>query len=159
MISRQGCGSMLLFIGILLGMILIILLIAPMIAHYIYKILFQHRAVKEKDLKYFTPEELDLKKESFTFLSGKNELKGYYYYVPNISYQAIVIFAHGMGGGHLAYIKEIQYFARNGFLVIGYDNTGHGESMGEKMEGFSQGICDLNALITKVSQEKDYHIT
>lgn len=147
---------MFIIFAIIAFIFIIVLVISPFMANFIYKKIFNHRNEKEKYLKYFTPEELELTKEAIEFVSDKKQIiKGYIYCMNKETYKGVVVFSHGMGGPHLAYIKEIQFFAKLGFLVIGYDNTGHGESQGHMIYGFQQGIIDLNYLLDYLKTRKD----
>jgi pimeloyl-ACP methyl ester carboxylesterase len=78
---------------------------------------------------------------------------GYIYSYENPIKDRIIVFDHGFGGGHLAYIKEIEMLCRHGYLVFAYDHTGCMESGGETPNGFSQSLCDLNDCITTVKND------
>ena len=60
-----------------------------------------------------------------------------------------------MGGGHLSYTTEINTFAKAGFIVIGYDNTGTCTSEGKSLKGFFQSVIDLKHAINFVKQNDD----
>lgn len=97
---------------------------------------------------YFSHKDFsDLKFENYVFQSSKGyALKGKIYYYDNYKPNHLVIFDHGMGGGHLSYFKEIELLARNGFKVLSYDHSGCMESGGQSTGGFCQSLCDLNDL-------------
>lgn len=48
-----------------------------------------------------------------------------------------------MGGGHLSYTTEIDFFAKRGYLVLAYDQTGTMASDGKALRGMGQGFRDL----------------
>ena len=77
-------------------------------------------------LKYFTHEDFDdLDAEPVSFPSDKGQLlRGAVYTCRNVDPTALVIFAHGMGGGHLSYTTNIRTITKAGFAVLAYDNTG-----------------------------------
>ena len=88
-------------------------------------------------------------KEAFAFPSSLGHtLQGYFYHYADPIPGRIVVFDHGFGGGHLAYMKEIEKLCRRGFLVFSYDHTGCMESGGADPRGLSQSLCDLNDCLT-----------
>ena len=108
--------------------------------------------------KYFDYTDFEgLEKEEFSFKTkAGNTLYGCFYSYPDANRERLVIFEHGMGGGHLSYMKEIEYLAKNGFLVLSYDHTGCMRSEGEGCNGFSQSLSDLDACIEAVVKEGRY---
>ena len=82
-----------------------------------------------------------------------HDLKGYFYYYPNPVPSRLVVFDHGMGNGHRAYLREIECLAKAGFLVYSYDHTGCMESGGESTNGFAQSLKDLDDCITALKKE------
>ena len=88
-------------------------------------------------------------------------LKGYFYYYDNPKKSKLIVFEHGMFGGHRSYMREIEVLARNGFLVYAYDHTGCMESGGEGTGGFAQSLRDSNEVISelkRVDELKGYDI-
>ena len=60
-----------------------------------------------------------LKSEPYRFASSLgHELKGYFYYYDGCREDRLIVFDHGMGGGHAAYMKEIELLAKKGYLVF-----------------------------------------
>lgn len=111
---------------------------------------------------YFSDHDFkNIKKEKYNFKSSKNHLlNGYLYYYENYKPNTLVVFDHGMGGGHLSYFKEIELLARHGYLVLAYDHTGCMESGGKNTSGFAQSLCDLNDCIISLKNNerfKDYN--
>ena len=98
---------------------------------------------------YFSPSDfpgLNAEPYSFTASAG-HTLKGYFYSYDEPNPHRIIVFDHGMGAGHRAYMKEIELIARHGYKVFSYDHTGCFESGGEHTNGFLQSLCDLNDCI------------
>lgn len=94
-----------------------------------------------------------LKKEEYSFKgSAGQRLQGYFYYYDAPVTDRIVVFDHGLGGGHRAYLKEIERLAKHGYPVFAYDHTGCMESEGENTNGLSQSLNDLNACITELKR-------
>ena len=56
----------------------------------------------------------------------------------------LVVFDHGMGAGHRAYLREIEELCRHGYLVLAYDHTGCVESGGAGMRGLCSSLSDLD---------------
>ena len=96
--------------------------------------------------EYFSPEDfpgLFCRELPFPSRLG-HTLAGYLY-----SYQIpregrLIVFDHGFGGGHRAYMKEIELLCRHGFLVFAYDHTGCMASGGAGTRGMSGSITDLD---------------
>ncbi|MEG1583455.1 MAG: alpha/beta hydrolase [Anaerovorax sp.] len=66
------------------------------------------------------------------------------------TYKGIIIMCHACGRGHDSYMQEIEYFARSGYLIMGYDNTGMNRSDGETLVGISQSPIDLHYAMSYV---------
>ena len=98
---------------------------------------------------YFSADDFEgLSAESFSFKSNEGaELKGYFYSYEGYDVSRLVVFDHGYGGGHRAYMKEIEILCRQGFRVFSYDHTGCMESAGDSTRGFAQSLSDLDACI------------
>jgi pimeloyl-ACP methyl ester carboxylesterase len=95
-----------------------------------------------------------LSREEFRFKTKKNHiLKGYFYSYPDPKPNRLIVFDHGMGVGHRAYMKEIEMLAREGYLVYAYDHTGCTESEGEHIMGLSGSLADLDACIIAMKEK------
>lgn len=125
----------------------VILAMIPLpITMYLYNLGFKDRVDNSSNyydyIKTIYP---DFIKEETSFVSNKKQvLHGAFYRYPKTQYKALLVLPHGMGGGHDSYIAEIEYFARAGYLVFSYDNTGTNASEGEKLIGLQQGPIDLD---------------
>lgn len=84
---------------------------------------------------------------SFKGNKGQRLIGGFYYRGAKRS-DKIVVFDHGMGCGHAAYMQEINLLTENGYTVFSYDHTGTGSSDGEHIGGFSQSLADLDQAMT-----------
>lgn len=105
-------------------------------------------------LYYFSPKDFpELKYESFNIQGDKGLLKGFFYYIDQFNADKFIIFDHGIGAGHFAYLKEIMYLAKNGYTVYSYDHTGCVDSEGPGITGFGQGVCDLDHVITALKKD------
>lgn len=108
--------------------------------------------------RYFSAKDFEgLQTEPFSFKGNNGQLlKGSFYYYDNYCENRIIIFDHGMGGGHLSYMKEIEKLASNGFKVFSYDHTGCMESEGESCVGFSQSLSDLDCCLKALKSDDRY---
>ena len=107
-------------------------------------------------LFYFGPEHFPgLQTRDFSFPSHKgHELKGCFYFYDNPIPGKLVVFDHGMGNGHRAYMREIETLCRAGFLVYSYDHTGCMASGGEHIGGFAQSLADLDDCIRTLKRHR-----
>lgn len=105
---------------------------------------------------YFTPQDFPgLQSFPYSFRATAGHLlKGYFYCYENPIPGRVVVFDHGMGNGHRAYMREIECLAKAGFLVFSYDHTGCMESGGENTCGFAQSLNDLDACMTALEAEQ-----
>lgn len=109
-------------------------------------------------VSYFSAKDFDsLHKDPYLFnATAGHRLQGYFYYYDNPNKDRIVIFDHGMGAGHRAYMREIAMLARHGYLVFAYDHTGCVESEGESTNGFAQSLSDLDACLKALKADEAY---
>ncbi|MBR5502293.1 MAG: alpha/beta fold hydrolase [Oscillospiraceae bacterium] len=106
--------------------------------------------------RYFTAADFEgLIAEPYSFVTPKgNRLNGFFYRYGTPRADRLVVFDHGMGPGHLAYTREIERIAREGYLVFSYDHTGCAASEGEHVGGFAQSLADLDACLTALGSEQ-----
>ena len=97
------------------------------------------------NLRYFDEKDFNISAEPISFHSGKWLLRGKKYFVEGLVPKAIVVFFHGAGAGHSAYMLEIAALAKQGFLVYSYDNTGCMTSEGNSIQSFAQPLLDQKA--------------
>lgn len=106
-------------------------------------------------LFYFAPEDFPgLKVRPYSFGAGAgHDLKGFFYYYDDPISDRLVVFDHGLGNGHRAYMVEIERLARAGFLVYSYDHTGCMASGGPDTQGFAQSLNDLDRCLQALKLE------
>lgn len=98
-----------------------------------------------------------LESEVYAFRSSLGHtLQGYLYSYENPTEGRLIVFDHGFGGGHRAYMKEIEKLCAHGYLVFAYDHTGCMESGGATPNGLAQSLCDLNDCITTIKADKRF---
>lgn len=88
-----------------------------------------------------------------TFQSEGTELQAYIYGIRNT--KGLVVISHGIGGGAESYIKEATYFARKGYRVFTFDNTGCYGSAGDSINGLSQSVIDLDAALDYIKSDPE----
>lgn len=121
----------------------------------IYRGMMHSRCDDTETVFYFSPSDfpgLNFKPYSFVSSLGDN-LKGYIYWYENAMPGKLVVFDHGFGGGHRAYMKEIEKLAKHGYVVYSYDHTGCMESEGESPRGLAQSLADLNDCISAIKSD------
>lgn len=109
-------------------------------------------------LFYFSKEDfpgLCCDEHSFTGDKGQR-LSAYLYYKGEPRTDRIIVFDHGMGNGHVAYMQEINVLCDGGYTVFTYDHTGTRCSEGEHIGGFSQSLSDLDKAIKYVKAMPEY---
>lgn len=103
-----------------------------------------------------------MNKEEFTFLSAdkKTNIHAVKWIPDDGNYKAILQITHGMVEFIERYEKFATYLTENGFLVVGHDHLGHGESVTTKDdwgyigEGTSDWMVeDMNTLRTTIQGE------
>lgn len=93
-----------------------------------------------------------LERTRYTFPSDRGQLLTGYLYTAGADPRGIIIIAGGYGAGHSNYIQCADYFAKHGYAVFAFDNTGCDESGGDSMIGMPQGVIDLEYAISFVEQ-------
>lgn len=143
----------------ILYIIIIILLILLLISKLVFNIAFGKRCEGNSKLKYYTAndfEELRIARPIEIKSNKGQTLRGNIYINKNTKeYKGLIVFVHGMGGGHLSYTTEINTLAKAGFIVIGYDNTGTCSSEGKKLKGFFQSVIDLDYVLNFIEKDKE----
>ncbi len=126
-----------------------------------YKNMMYTRCDDTETVFYFSADDFPgLHKTAYPFSSSAGHtLQGYlYHYDRPVNGQSVngrlVVFDHGFGGGHRAYMKEIELLCRHGYRVFAYDHTGCMESGGASPNGLAQSLCDLNDCLGAIKKDK-----
>jgi pimeloyl-ACP methyl ester carboxylesterase len=95
---------------------------------------------------YFSHKDFEgFEREEYAFNSSMGHtLQGYLYYYKDFNEDRLIVFDHGLGNGHRAYMREIEKLCSHGYRVFAYDHTGCMESEGAGAGGFAQSLCDLD---------------
>jgi pimeloyl-ACP methyl ester carboxylesterase len=120
-----------------------------------YKGMMHTRCDDTETVFYFSPEDFPgLQAEPHSFkASAGHTLQGYFYQYENPVSGRLIVFDHGFGGGHRAYMTEIEKLCAHGYRVFAYDHTGCMASGGTTPNGLSQSLCDLNDCISMLKAE------
>ena len=123
---------------------------------------YKKQIVKRYDddgiFKYFTHEDFPgLLAEPIAFSSPQGiEMKGNVYSYPGADAETLVVFAHGIGGGHRSYMREIETICKHGYRCVGYDNVGCFASGGKNIRGLTESVNDLNACLSWLRAQEKY---
>ena len=123
-----------------------------------YKGMMHTRCDENGTAFYFSAADFaGLHQDPYCFTSSAGHcLKGYLYFYDAPVAGRLIVFDHGFGGGHRAYMKEIETLCKHGYRVLAYDHTGCMESGGETPNGMAQSLCDLNDCITAVKADERF---
>ena len=121
-----------------------------------YKKQFVCRYDKEVGIPYYSFSDFKgLKQETYSFVNSINiEIKYFFYYYDNYRTDKIVLFLHGLGPGHTAYLKEIEFLAKAGYKVLTLDYMGCEESQGKNMRSLNEPTRDVNDLLDYLKLDK-----
>ncbi len=117
----------------------------------LYKKKFLIRYDKDPAIPYFSYEDFPgLKMEKNSFINSLGIKIAYFYYnYENYNKDKLIIFCHGIGPGHTAYLSEIEKICKQGYQVLTFDYLGCGESEGSWMISSNRPAKDLIELITR----------
>lgn len=114
------------------------------LAYVAYRFAFWKRSDRNPRLKYFSAEDFNLTAENIEV----GRLRGAVYTKDaEEKKNAVIVFVHGMGPGHVAYTTEIAGFCNLGYTVVALDSLGCGFSGGNKMRGMYEGVKTAVAAI------------
>lgn len=139
-----------LYIWIIVSLFILAVLFLMIFAYAVEKVAFGARCEGNPYLSYFTAADFDnLQADPVEFQGNRGQiLRGNLYHEQGKSeHKALLVFCHGMGGGHLSYTTEIDFFAKRGYLVLSYDNTGTLASDGKSLVGMPQAVSDLKSAL------------
>ena len=126
-----------------------------------YKSILLHRRDPDGSVFYFDKSDFDglFSLDTHFFGDKGQRLSAHFYYRGERRTDRLIIFDHGMGCGHKAYMKEINTITERGYTVFTYDHTGTLDSEGEDIGGFSQSLSDLDRAVKFVRSLDEYKDT
>ena len=110
---------------------------------------FVCRYDKEVGVPYYSYSDFPgLKQETSSFVNSKGvEIKYFFYHYEKYNEKKIILFCHGIGPGHTAYLAEIEALAKHGYKVLTLDYTGCGESGGNNLGSLNAPTRDVIELV------------
>lgn len=104
---------------------------------------------KDGIIPYYSVDDFpNLQMEKHTFInSAKDKIAYFFYYYKGYKKDEIILFCHGIGPGHTAYLREIELLAKKGYKVLTLDYSGCGDSSGEKMVSMNAPTRDTAELL------------
>lgn len=139
---------------VLAVLVLCTLVAAQVITHILLNQFFSRAEYSKYTTNYrYEDCQADYPRTNVSFKSGKNTLQGYIYGEEND--KALLVFAHGIGGGHEGYLNTITWFVDNGWRVFAYDATGSCTSEGEGTMGLPQSAFDLDNALTYIENDSN----
>lgn len=153
-ITKSKKSKLKIIIICLLVFIFITLIAAQIITHISLKENFSRGEYSQFTTNYrYDHYEQDYPRKNVSFKSGDNLLQGYIYGCDNN--KGLIVFSHGIGGGHEGYIGEIIWLVNNGWRVFAYDATGSCTSEGEGTNGLPQSALDLDCALNYIENDKE----
>ncbi|MBE5715074.1 MAG: alpha/beta fold hydrolase [Ruminiclostridium sp.] len=141
--------------GIILGAVLLIMIISLLLSAILYESVCGKRfeiydSAHLPDLNDYK----GLVNEPVTFPSKRGyKYTGFYYHDESYdSFRGLIVFSHGIFDGQLSYLPEIAYFARRGYKIFAFDNSGSHLSGGKSLRGLPQSAEDLDAALSFVTK-------
>jgi uncharacterized protein len=130
------------------------------LTYLLLKFAFKNRSDNNPNLKYFTVDDFpNISAQPISFKTKhKLTLQGFIYRLRNKQTKGrnhLLIFNHGIGAGHHAYMHFIAELVEAGFTVMAYDNTGCQLSEGKNIIGLTQAIIDLKHALAFVDEQSD----
>lgn len=123
---------------------------------YFYKKKLVCRYDKQVGIPYYSHLDFSgLNQDKAIFTNSKGiEITYFYYYYPNYK-NKIILFCHGIGPGHTAYLKEIEWLAKAGYKVLTLDYAGCGESKGKMLGSLYNPTQDVLDLLNHINLDSE----
>lgn len=138
----------------LLVFILLALIITQTVTHILLNDNFSRGEYGKYSINYrYGHYEKNYPRKNVSFKSGKNTLQGYIY--GNNNDKGLLVFAHGIGGGHENYLDFITYMVDKGWKVFAYDATGSCTSEGDGTNGLPQSALDLDNALSYIESDSE----
>ena len=121
------------------------------------KKIYGRRGDASISIKYLLPSDYkDLNVKKDYFINNKNaRLSVYEYTKKGTKPVGLVLFSHGIGGGHFYSLSLINYLCERGLMVVAYDQYASGTSEGRRIESMSQGAIDIKYAVKYVEEHYD----
>jgi pimeloyl-ACP methyl ester carboxylesterase len=123
--------------------------------------MFHYRIDKKPDVPLFEAADFEgLVAKPFSVPRTKKLLlRGFIYSYGPISYEKMIVLSSGMGPGHLQYTSLIYALAKQGYLVVGFDNRGCNLSDGKAIGLPYEATIDLLLVLKYLKNQPEYQLT
>ncbi len=123
----------------------------------VYKKKMLHRYDKDGYTPYLSAEDFpNLHKETYSFINSLGvDISYFYYYYDGYKPNKIILFLHGLGPGHTAYMREIETLCKQGYKVLTLDYMGCDSSKGENMHAMNRPTADVDELLSHLSLKEE----
>ncbi len=131
---------------VILILILLIILSLFIVSLIITSKVYNKRYENDPRITIFTYKDFPfLDHEDFSFISSGSEINGKIYSLKEKSKlnNKVIIFFHGIGGGHENYMHEIIEFINKGYYVFAYDYLGCEKSEGNEIKGLLEPLKEV----------------
>ena len=121
--------------------------------HYINH--FVGRYDKVVGVPYYSYTDFEgLHQKAFTFKNTDGiDIKYFFYYYDNYREDKLILFCHGMGPGHTAYMAEINELAKHGYRILTLDYRGCDQSGGDYLKSLNKPTRDVMDLLNYLKLE------
>lgn len=146
---------------VIAAIIAVLVIISLLIVAVVYESVFGKRFNLQDSVHLPNMENYpDLESEPVSFASKrKYNLYGCYYYKKGeTKFKGLIVFAHGIFDGHMGYMPKIDYFAKRGYKIFGFDNSGCHLSNGKSMRGLPQSAEDLSAALDYITETEEIKV-
>lgn len=153
--SKKVKRAIIIVVCVVLAIFLVVL---PAISLFLYSTVFGVRYDKSPAKMNLVASFPGLQRERYEITSNEGQtVVGYRYYREGRDPKALVVMAHGIGGGgHNSYMELDDYFTQNGYDTFAYDVTGNDESEGSNVRGLPQGVIDLDYVLDFIESSEDF---
>lgn len=123
----------------------------------IYLNKFCTRYDKDGIIPYLSEDDFTgLIKENFTFKNSSGLIVSYFYYFyKNYKTDKTILFLHGIGPGHTAYLREINELCKNGYKVLTLDYIGCDKSEGDSIYSINEPTKDVIELLDYLNLKEE----
>lgn len=97
-----------------------------------------------------------LQKEEHSFVnSDNNKIAYFFYHYDDYKPDKLILFLHGIGPGHTAYMSEINTICKQGYRVLTLDYTGCDKSGGNNLHSINQPTKDVDELLKELELKEE----
>lgn len=153
--SKKVKRAIIIVVCVVLAIFLVVL---PAITMFLYSTVFGVRYETQPSRMNLVANYPGLQRARYEITSNEGQtVVGYHYYREDRDPKALVVMAHGIGGGgHNSYMDLDDYFTQNGYDTFAYDVTGNDESEGSNVRGLPQGVIDLDYVLDFIESSEDF---